>query len=313
MAIPDFQTLMRPILAAHKERTEWERGPLRERLADEFSLTSDERGEMLPSGRQRRFDNRVAWSTTHLFQAGLLDRPRRGVTRLTDRGRDVLARNADRVDMVVLNDFEDYRNFRHRSRDDSDTDDHAESQPATAVLSTPDTPEETIEAAFEQLNASLGQSLLKHLTEGSPEFFEQVVVDLLLAMGYGGSRREAGEHLGQTGDMGVDGVIREDILGLDAIYLQAKRWDPSRTVGRPEVQGFVGALHGVRASKGVFLTTSRFTREAREYAASVSPRVVLIGGRELADLMITHGVGVSIRQSYELKRIDADYFEGDAP
>lgn len=310
MAIPDFQTLMRPILAAHNEQAEWERGSLRDRLAEEFGLTPDERAEMLPNGRQRRFDNRVGWSTTHLYQAGLLERPRRGVTRLTDRGRDVLIRHPHRVDISVLNEFADHRDFLHRSRDDTDIEESAKPR-VRASVELADTPEETIESAFAQLSASLGQSLLRSLTESSPEFFERVVVDLLLAMGYGGSRRDAGERLGQTGDMGIDGVIREDVLGLDAIYLQAKRWDPERTVGRPEVQGFVGALHGVRASKGVFITTSRFSREARDYAASVSPRVVLIGGRQLTDLMITNGVGVTVRQRYELKRIDADYFEED--
>jgi len=313
MAIPDFQTLMRPLLEAHESRSEWERGPLRDWLADRFELSQDERTELLPSGKQRRFDNRVAWSTTHLYQAGLLDRPRRGVTRLTGRGQEVLRARPNRVDMSVLNEFEEYRQFRQRSRsDDEDATVSNDQGVNTSATLSDQTPEEVVEAAFEQIEASLGAELLEHLMEGTPEFFEQVVVDLLLAMGYGGSRRDAGERLGQTGDMGIDGVIREDILGLDAVYLQAKRWDPQRTVGRPEVQGFFGALHGARASKGVFITTSRFSREAREYADGVTPRVVLIGGNRLAQLMIAHNVGVTVRQRYELKRIDVDYFDEES-
>jgi restriction system protein len=308
LTIPDFQTAMRPLLEAHEEQVEWARGPLLDWLADRFELTDGDRQEPLPSGRQRRFDNRIAWATTHLFQAGLLERPRRGVTRITDRGRQVLRDHPERVDMSVLNHFDDYREFRQRSRDEDDTDQTTDTSQGPTLDATP---EETIEAAFEQIEAALGDELLQRLVEASPTFFEQVVVDLLLAMGYGGSRKDAGQRLGQSGDMGIDGVIREDVLGLDAVYLQAKRWEPHRTVGRPDVQGFVGALHGARASKGVFITTAKFSREARDYADSVTPRVVLIGGARLAQLMITHGVGVTTRQRYELKRLDVDYFEGD--
>lgn len=262
MAIPDFQTLMRPILEAHTHTDTWTRAPLVDHLATRFGLSDEDRAVMLPSGRQRTFDNRIAWSITHLSQAGLLSRPRRGVTALTDRGRDVLARHPDRVDMTVLNEFAEYRAFRSGSTDDVEGD----TAPAAVAISD-DTPDEVI---------------------------------------------EAGERLGQSGDAGIDGVVREDVLGLNAIYLQAKRWDPGRSVGRPDVQAFVGALHGARASKGVFITTSSFTREARDYAASVTPRVVLIGGRRLAELMISYDVGVSATHTYQLKRIDTDYFEADA-
>ena len=305
MAIPDFQSLMRPIVELHADGGEVERAPLREALAAKFELTEDERAELLPSGRQKRFDNRVAWALSHLAQAGLLQRPRRGTTRITDRGRRVLSEHPDRIDMGVLATFEEYREFRSRTTEVEDT-------PATVPTSDLATPEETLEAAHQQLTEALAQDLRDKLVQSDPTFFEQVVVDVLVAMGYGGSHKEAGERLGQTGDAGIDGVIREDALGLDAIYLQAKRWDPSRTVGRPEIQGFVGALHGVRASKGVFLTTARFSREAIEYADGVSPRVVLIDGRRLALLMIEHDVGVATRRRYELKRLDEDYFlEGD--
>jgi restriction system protein len=299
---------MRPLLAAHERVEVCKRAPLRDRLADEFGLTDEDRAQLLPSGRQRQFDNRVAWATTHLYQAGLLARPGRGVTALTQRGGEVLANHPNRVDMSVLGGFEEYRAFRSRSKGDDESKDDGS---AVAPVSEGEehTPDETIEAAFEQINAALAAELIERLYEGSPSFFEQAVIDLLLAMGYGGSRREAGERLGQSGDAGMDGVIREDLLGLDAIYVQAKRWAEGRTVGRPDIQGFVGALHGVRASKGVFITTSAFTREAQEYAASVTPRVVLIGGQRLARLMIQHGVGVTVRQHYELNRLDADYFD----
>lgn len=306
MAIPDFQTLMRPIVELHASGEDFDRGPLRDALADLFELTQDEREELLPSGRQRRFDNRVAWALTHLYHAGLLERPRRGVTRITDRGRQVLDEHSDRIDMSVLNNFAEYREFRSGGTSDDEPDDRG------APIGDDATPEEVLEAAHQTLTDALAQELRDKLVDSDPAFFEQVVVDVLVAMGYGGSHRDAGQRLGRTGDAGIDGVIREDALGLDAIYLQAKRWDPSRTVGRPEIQGFVGALHGARASKGVFLTTARFSRDAIDYAESVTPRVVLIDGRELAHLMIEHGVGVTTRRRYELRRIDEDYFlEGD--
>ena len=301
--IPDFQSLMRPILAAHADGADHARAPLRDELARYFELSEEERAELLPSGSQRRFDNRIAWALSHLTHAGLLERPARGVTRLTERGQEVLNAHPEEVDLSVLNQFEEYRRFRSGS----DAEDDQEAGPVAAP-SPGDTPEETIEAAFAALRDALASELREKLAESTPDFFEQVVVDLLIAMGYGGSRREAGERLGQSGDMGIDGVIREDTLGLDAIYLQAKRWAPTRAVGRPDIQGFVGALHGARASKGVFITTSRFSREAREYAESVTPRVVLIDGRELASLMIDHGVGVVARQQYMVKRLDEDYF-----
>lgn len=305
MTIPDFQTMMRPILEVHAFGGDVDRKTLRDAVAEKFSLTEEERSELLPSGGQRRFDNRIAWALTHLTHADLLERPARGVTRITERGSKVLHDNPSRVDMAVLRAFPEYREFRRGS--DADESD------ATPSDTTASTPEETLEEAFTTLTDTLAQDLRDKLADGSPEFFEQVVVDVLVAMGYGGSRAAAGKRLGKTGDAGIDGVIREDALGLDAIYLQAKRWDPSRTVGRPDIQAFVGALHGVRASKGVFITTAKYSSEAKDYAENVTPRVVLIDGQELAHLMIEHGVGVSTRRRYELKRIDEDYFfEADA-
>jgi restriction system protein len=301
MPIPDFQTLMLPVLDVHADGKDWVRAPLRDVLAARFDLSADERAEMLPSGNQRRFDNRLAWTLTHLVQAGLLIRPVRGVTRITDRGRAVFAEHPDRVDMGILNEFEEYGRFRS-----------AGSRPATdgqrLAATRDDTPEEAIEAAHQQLTAALADDLLDKMLQAEPDFFEQLVVDVLVAMGYGGSKADAGQRLGRSGDGGLDGVIREDRLGLDVIYVQAKRWDPSQQVSRPDVQAFAGALQGARASKGVFITTSTFSKPARDFADSLAVRLILVDGDELARLMIEHGVGVTVRQTYELKRVDEDYF-----
>jgi len=303
MTMPDFQSLMRPLLELHDDGVEHGRAELHARLADSFNLTDQELAVTLRSGRQSIFDNRIGWASTYLFQSGLLSRPRRGFTMITERGREVLTANAERIDMRTLAQFEEYRRFRSRNESD-----HA-AEPLSP--STEAAPEEEIDRAYEQLRAALAEDLRTRLFASTPSFFEHAVVHVLLAMGYGGGRREAGERLGQSGDEGIDGVIREDVLGLDAIYVQAKRWDPARPVGRPEIQAFIGALHGARATKGVFMTTSRFTEEAKQYASTMTPRVVLIDGRRLAELMIDHGVGVSTQQVYELKRVDEDYFQDD--
>ena len=304
MAVPDFQTLLRPALEAHTGGDEIQLARLRQMLAERFELSDQERTELLPSGRQRRFDNRVGWAVTYLVKAGLLERPRRGATRITDQGRQLLAGHHGPIDLRVLDQFEGVRRFRGQ-----DPADHA--YPAASreeAVADDATPEEAIEQAHQQLTSALADDLLAKILEADPDFFEQLVVDVLIAMGYGGSKADAGERLGASGDGGIDGIIREDRLGLDAIYLQAKRWDPDRTVGRPEVQAFAGALQGARAAKGVFLTTAEFSRQATEFAESINARVVLIGGNQLTRLMIEHGVGVAVRQTYDLKRIDEDYF-----
>lgn len=305
MTIPDFQTLMLPMLRLHGDAEPRSRSTLKRDLGEFFELTPEDREELLPSGRQRRFDNRIAWAVSYLAHAGILDRPKRGHTVLTERGGDVLRDPPDRIDIGYLERFPEFVEFRYGGSDAKDA------APRDAAATAGETPEEQLEEAHAALNATLAEELLEKLLAGSPDFFEQVVVDVLVAMGYGGSHREAGERLGQSGDGGIDGVIREDALGLDAIYLQAKKWATDRAVGRPDIQAFVGALQGERASKGVFITTSRFSRDADEYAATVSPRVVLVDGHQLARLMIDHGVGVTTRQTYAVKRIDEDYFLDD--
>lgn len=309
MTMPDFQTLMRPVLEAHPPNEIISRSPLREGLAQVFELTDEERAELLPSGNTKRFNNRLAWTLTHLAKAGTLERPSRGHTRITDRGIELLDATSGPIGISNLNQFPQYQQFRSGSTGTPDS--ALAKSKATAVDAEGQTPMELIATSLQTLHAELAQELLDRLVASTPEFFEGVVVDLMLAMGYGGRRSEAGQRLGSTGDGGIDGIIREDTLGLDAIYLQAKRWQPSNTVGRPEIQGFVGALQGVQAGKGVFITTSSFTSHAAEYAAMVSPRVILIDGGELAQLMIEHGVAVSTRQTLKLRRLDEDYLLED--
>jgi restriction system protein len=304
VAIPDFQTMMRPLLLVLEDGQERTSTQIREALASEFSLTQEELAEMIPSGRAKTFANRVAWAMTHMYQARLLDRPRRSVYRITPRGIEVLAAEPKRVDLKILAQFDEYRAFRTKGGATSD----AESAAGTEfeVISSDHTPEEQISAAYRSIRSALVADLLERVADKPSQFFERLVLDVLRAMGYGGVGADSTTHLGQSGDEGVDGVIREDKLGLDLIYVQAKRW--SNPVGRPEIQKFFGALHGKRASKGVFITTSFFTSEAASYADGVTPRIILIDGHQLARLMVDYGVGVSTVETYELKRVNLDYF-----
>jgi restriction system protein len=308
MPVPDYQTLMRPVLALMDDGGEWSASAIRDAIAHEFELTAEDLEERVPSGRDTTFRNRVGWALTYLYRAGLTERPRRSVYKITPRGRDVLVRHPDRVDNAVLDLFQEFKDFRAR---DQAPERRSAGKPIPVVADSA-TPEELAASAYRELRAALANDVLDRVKEQSAEFFEQVVLDVLQAMGYGGSREDAAERLGKSGDEGIDGVIREDKLGLDLIYIQAKRW--SNTVGRPDIQRFVGALHGQRASKGVFITTSTFSREASDYAESVSPRVILVDGEELAELMIDHDVGVTVATRYEIKRIDLGYFgvEDDA-
>jgi len=298
MAIPDFQSLMLPLLRHLQDGRERTNQETLEALAQEFGLTEQEREELLPSGRQPVFTNRVAWAKVHLKAARLIESPRRGVYKITARGRELLKQKPQRADLRLLRTFPEYQEWRTpRPEEEGDIEKGEEAL----------TPEELIEYGYQKLREDLASDLLRRVREASPAFFERLVVDLLVAMGYGGSHRDAAQTLGRSGDGGIDGVIKQDPLGLDVIYLQAKRWDG--TVGRPEVQKFAGALQGQRARKGVFITTSDFSKDAEEYAASIDSRIVLIGGRRLAGLMIDHGVGVTQVGSYDIRRIDSDYFE----
>ena len=301
MAIPDYQSLMLPLLSVAADGQVYSVREARERLAADLGLSDEERAELLPSGRQPVFGNRVSWAKTYLQQAGLLSAPRRAHFQITERGRQVLAENPTVIDAKLLDRFPEFVEFRTSGKKNGD-----DAGAAVVEMCESATPEELLESAHQRIRGDLAGELLNRIKSESPTFFERLVVELLVKMGYGGSRKEAGKALGKSGDGGIDGIINEDRLGLDTIYIQAKRWEG--TVGRPEIQKFVGALHGKRARKGVFITTSGYSSEAQDYVAHIDPKVVLIDGSELADLMIDFGLGVTTTAIYEIKRVDSDYF-----
>ena len=304
MAIPDFQSVMRPLLEIGSDGEQHSNKEAREALAIRFGLSEEEKNALLPSGRQGIFVNRVAWAKSYLVQAGLVETPQRGHFRITQRGLETLKEAPERITISFLQRFPEFAEFRSPTRKSKDV----QIEPVTGQTEEEEqTPEETLEAAHIRLRTDLAAELLARVKGSSPRFFEQLVVELLLKMGYGGSRAEAGEAVGAAGDEGIDGVINEDRLGLDTIYLQAKRWEG--TVGRPEIHKFVGALQGKRARKGVFITTSSYSAEARDYVKNIDPKVVLIDGRQLAELMIDFNVGVDPVISYQVKRITSDYFD----
>ena len=302
MAIPDFQSIMLPLLElAGDGHTRHVRKAI-ELLARRFTLTDDEKRELVPSGQQPRFENRMGWARTYMTKAGLLESPKRGFFRITERGRQVLAGKPPAINAKFLEQFEEFMSFRRL---------RGERPPQLGTTESgdgfsDDTPEESLAAAYQTIRENLADDVLRTVGKCSPEFFEQLVVDLLVRMGYGGSRQEAGQAIGRSADEGIDGIIKEDRLGLDIIYVQAKRWE--KVVSRPEVQKFAGALQGQRARKGVFITTSTFSREAMEYAEKIDAKIILINGAQLANLMIDHGIGVATVNTYELKRINSDYF-----
>lgn len=300
MAIPDYQTLMLPLLEHLGDAKEHAFRDAVDALADRFELTEEERQQLLPSGQSPLLRNRVGWARTYLVKAGLAERVRRGSFRITERGLSVLASKPPRVDVTFLQQFPEFRAFRElrHERSEQPAENHEESRS--------ETPEEALDSAYERLREELESEVLEQVKNTSPAFFERLVVDLLVRMGYGGSLRDAGQAVGRSGDGGIDGIIKEDRLGLDLIYLQAKRWEA--TVGRPEIQKFAGALQGHRARKGVFITTSGYSSDATDYVSRIDSKVILIDGAMLAKLMIDHGVGVSSTRAYELKKIDQDYF-----
>lgn len=293
---------MRPLLNAHADLKEHLNRDLVQQLADQFQLTEEERREMLPSGRARLFDNRIAWAKSHILQAGLLIAPRRAISVITERGIEALKTHPQKIDLRVLQEFEEYREFRNRRKNEDDSSNLAIEEESDTGL----TPEELLEDAYLNIRRQVESELLTQIKSAPPDFLERLIVDLVVRMGYGGSRKDAGEALGRSGDEGIDGIIKEDPLGLDIIYLQAKRWEG--TVGRPEIQKFAGALQGQRAKKGIFITTSSFTTDAWEYVSRIDTKIILIDGTRLTKLMFDHGVGVTTATNYEVKRIDSDYF-----
>jgi restriction system protein len=300
MVIPTFQVLMLPLLKYASDCQEHSLREAIETLGNELNLTHEERKELLPSGQQSIFENRVGWARTYLKKSGLLEYPRRGYFQITERGLQVLKDSPSEINVKFLMQFSEYVEFTATRK---------ENNPSEIELTNTlnKTPQESIELGYQTIRKDLEIELLKRLKSCSADFFERLVVDLLVKMGYGGSRRDAGKAIGKSGDAGIDGIIKEDKLGLDIVYIQAKKWDTT-VVGRPEIQKFVGALHGQRARKGVFITTSTFSSEAKEYVAMIESKIVLIDGQDLAQLMIDNNVGVSIIATYEIKKIDSDYF-----
>ena len=309
MPVPDFQSLMLPAVNALADGEEVSVSELRARIAAAEGLTPEDMREMLPSGRQPTFTNRVSWAITYLGLAGLTERVRRGVYRLTTDGETLLADPPPRITMNYLRRYPAYVAWRSGKGASSSNDD-AVASPAEVSM---DTPEEALEKAARFLRESLEAEVLDRVRNAAPAFLERVVVDMLIAMGYGGSDAAMGRVTGRSGDGGIDGTIREDALGLDEVYVQAKKYAEGNAVGEGDLRNFAGAIDAAGTTKGVFVTTAGFTRAAKDYVARSPKRIVLIDGEELARLMVRHGIGVRAWHHHEVKRIDEDYFDQEAP
>lgn len=304
MTVPDFQSLMLPLLKLAGDGHEHTLSESIETLDQQFKLTDADRRELLPSGRQAKFVNRVGWAATYLRKTKLIEAAGRGRFRITERGQAELRLDPQRIDLRYLDKFPELADFRRVPQPVGPTDNGE-----AAVEATSQTPREVLEVSYQVLRRELAQELLEQIKKKPAIFFEQLVVDLLVAMGYGGSRKEAGERVGGSGDGGIDGIIKEDRLGLDYVYIQAKRW--GRTVGRPEVQGFAGSLEEQKARKGVMITTSQFSQDAYRFVDRIEKKIVLIDGEMLTQLMIDYNVGVAEEQTYTVKKVDLDYFGED--
>lgn len=307
MAVPDFQSILRPVLEAGA-RGARSSEDYRAAVAEAFALSEADMHELLPSGRQTKLANRVAWSLIHLQRAGLLTRVSRGIYEITDAGRKALQTHPDGLDLPALRTYPAYQDWQASFSDASNG-----NRPAVPALEASEpmeetTPVEQIEGLVKRLDAELAQDLLRRILENSWQFFEQLVIDTLVAMGYGGGRAEMAQALKTTGDGGIDGIIKQDPLGLDIVYVQAKRHEPGKSIGRPIVQAFSGALDHVGAHKGVFITTSSFSAGAVQYAEQIAKRLILVDGAMLARHMIDHGVGVRVKETYAVRDIDDDYF-----
>jgi len=301
MAIPNYEKCMLPLLNLVSDGREYHVREVVEVLETEFGLSDEEKTRLLPSGRITVIRSRVHWAKTYLAQAGLLTITRRGYFQITDRGKKVIAHKPALIDVKYLEKYSEFREFQQRKKEKTNT-----STEILEEVTKTQTPDEAIEYVYQDLRSNLIHEIVDRLKTCSPDFFERLVIDVLLAMGYGGSRKDAGDNIGKSGDEGIDGIIKEDRLGLDIVYIQAKRW--VNPVGRPEVHKFVGALHGQRARKGILITTSYFSKEAVDYVKNIDPKIVLIDGEHLAELMIDFDIGVSKVVSYDIKRIDSDYF-----
>jgi restriction system protein len=292
---------MLPLLEFIADGKEYKMRNVTDELAIKFGVTEEEQKELLPSGAAPVFYNRTAWAKTYLKKAGLIDSPKQGIVIISKRGLEVLKKKPSSINVKFLKQFSEFVEFQTVKRED-------ESETETSEEQSMQTPEELLETAYQKIRKSLASELINKVVELSPAFFERLVVELLVKMGYGGSIKDAGKAMGKSGDEGIDGTIKEDKLGLDIIYIQAKRWKSGNVVGRPEIQKFVGALAGQGAKKGIFITTSNFSKEALEYAPRNEIKIVLIDGEQLAQLMIDYNLGCTSQQTYEVKKVDSDYF-----
>jgi len=303
MTIPDYQALMLPLLELASDGAEHSSAEATETLSSKFALTPEERETILPSGRQTTIANRVGWAKTYLAKAGLLDGSKRGTVRITDRGRAVLKSSPTKIDIAFLSQFPEFEEFRKRTKPADSTDVH----PGTVGVSE-QTPREVLESSFQELRRTLAEELLDRVKSNSPDFFQRLVVSLLIKMGYGASLADAGSVVGGSGDRGIDGIVKQDVLGLDAVYIQAKRYGDA-PIGSEIVRNFGGSLLQHKAAKGVLITTSRFSEEAKIAAAQMDKRIVLVDGAKLSELMIDYGVGVIEDRTFVVKRMDSDFFE----
>lgn len=301
MAIPDYQSLMLPLLQFLSDKNEHSIRETIEHLELKFKLNDDDKKQLLPSGSQPIFENRVGWARTYLKKALLLEPVRRGFFQITERGMTILSKKPEKIDASFLRQFPEFIEFQNIRKE--------EKEESTDENNTSETPEESMESAYLRLKTNLAKEIIQNIKACSPAFFERLVIELLVKMGYGGSRKDAGEAIGKSGDGGIDGIIKEDKLGLDILYIQAKRWDGC--VGRPEIQKFAGALQLHHAKKGVFITTSNYSKDAIDYVSRIESKIILVDGELLANLMIDNKVGVSTVTTYDINKIDTDYFTED--
>ena len=302
MSIPDFQTFMRPLLVSIQDGVEHDLKEVKKVLINKFSVTDEELQIKIPSQRAFLFDNRLGWANTYLKKAGLIGSQKRGFLQITEQGKVFLSKHPEQITVSDLKSIEEFKSF-HKAKETN----HTQESDEITIEDTSKSPEEIIDSAYDLIFNGLVVELLSTIKSCSSQFFEKLVVDLLITMGYGGSRKEAGTAIGKSGDGGIDGIINEDKLGLDSIYIQAKRWE--NTVPIKEIRDFAGSLLSKKARKGVFITTSDFPKSAYEYVNSIEPKIILIDGDKLAGLMIEHNVGITVKDSYVIKGIDNDYFE----
>lgn len=300
MEMPTYEDLLLPLLKLAGDNKEHSVKDAAKEVAEKLNLSEEVQNDLLPSGTQYRYLNRIGWARTHLKKAGLLEYPKRGYFNITPEGQDLLKEGIKYIDSNFLKRYEIYLKFIQPSIT------NATEEKSENIDLNSSTPEELVDYGYNTIKVNITDQIIDMIKSSTPEFFEHLVIDLLLGMGYGGSRKDAGKAIGKVGDEGIDGIINEDKLGLDKIYIQAKKWEG--TVSRPEIQKFTGALHGKNAKKGVFITTSRFSKEAIEYANKIDYSLILIDGEKLTELMFDYNIGVSIINSYDIKKIDTDYF-----